>query len=178
MADRNRTIWTVVALTAGAAAGFWLWRRGTERAGAGAGVDPEPRAEADIAARVEHALRDDIALASRDVRVKRVSDGVVELTGRVADGDQSERAVATAQAVDDVHTVVNRLTVAGEEARREAARKKHADTPIRHTGMGVGMGTRRQSPETDPDRPSDRQKLVDRELDVDRMERQDGEPEP
>ena len=45
--------------------------------------------------------------------------------------------------------------------------------------MGVGMGTRRQSPSTDPDRPSDKQKILDRELDVGNIQdAPEGGPDP
>jgi hypothetical protein len=74
--------------------------------------------------------------------------------------------------VAGIHTVVNRIVLEADEARLEEHRSRGTGGPPsrQHYGMGVGMGTRRQSPATDPDRPSDRQELVDRELDVDRME--------
>jgi hypothetical protein len=45
--------------------------------------------------------------------------------------------------------------------------------------MGAGMGTRRQSPSTDPDRPSDKQKMIERELEVANVEdTPEGGPNP
>ena len=164
--DRTRTLWKLVGLVAGAGVGLWLWRGGRDRGDAvrrwtGPG---------DAAYRIQGAFDRDPELAAR-VRVHAISDGVVELTGGVAARDQRDRAVAMAHSTPGVHTVVNRIVVEPEEARMAENRARNEDGPAsrQHYGMGVGMGTRRQSPDTDPDRPSDRQKLVERELDVARM---------
>lgn len=164
--NEDRRLWALVGLTAGVAAGIWLWTRGREWGGQPAAVG----GEVDAGLQVARAFDQDIELAARDLGVTRISDGVIEVTGVVADRDQRQRAVAMAHNAPGVHTVVNRLVLEDEERRAEENRARHRDTPIQHTGMGVGMGTRRQSPDTDPDRPSDRQKLVDRELDVSNQE--------
>ncbi|MDX1673461.1 MAG: BON domain-containing protein [Longimicrobiales bacterium] len=166
----DRTLW-ILAAAAGAAAGLWLWRRRT-----GEETAPAAAVEGDGALAVARAYREDIELAAFDLAVNRISHGVIEITGAVERPDQRERAVAMAHSTEGIHTVVNRIVLDGEEARLEEAAARHADDPIRHTGMGVGMGTRRQSPDTDPDRPSDRQKLVERELEVRNLEVEE-EPE-
>ena len=172
--DRDRRLWMVVGLTAGVAAGIWLWRRGVGRHG-------EPEAvggESDAGLQVARSFDNDLELAARGLGVTQISEGVIEITGVVADREQRQRAVAMAHNTPGVHTVVNRLVLEDEERRVEESRARHRDTPIQHTGMGVGMGTRRQSPDTDPDRPSDRQKLVDRELDVSKLEPDIGPEDP
>lgn len=175
--DRNRTLWMLAGLTAGVVTGLWLWRRGTER------ESEEGRPGAGTAAsRIADTLARDPELAGRGLRVDGIGEGIVELSGTVSDRDQRERAVALAHGTPGVHTVVNRLVLEPEESRLEENRARHeAEGPaLHHDGMGVGMGTRRQSPDTDPDRPSDRQKLVDRELEPERFEAEvdTGSPEP
>lgn len=165
--DRARTLWKLAGLAAGAAVGWWVWRRGRDQGGdvrrwTGPG---------DPAFRIQAAFDRDPELGTH-LRVHAISDGVVEIDGGVAEQDQRDRAVAIAHNAPGVHTVVNRIVVEPEEARLAEIRARHEDGPAnrQHYGMGVGMGTRRQSPDTDPDRPSDRQKLVERELDVARMQ--------
>lgn len=165
--DRARTLWKLAGLAAGVAAGWWLWRRGTTEAG---GEVRRWTGPGDPAFRIQGAFDRDPELATR-LRVHAISDGVVEITGGVAEREQRDRAVAMAHSTPGVHTVVNRIVVEPEEARlaENRARQEDGSASRQHYGMGVGMGTRRQSPDTDPERPSDRQKLVERELDVDRM---------
>ena len=170
MASDNRKLWTLLGLTAGAAVGVWLWARGEERSREAAAPRERVPLEGDAEARLARAIANDLELAGYGLEVRGISEGVLELTGELAESEQRERVVAMAHAIDGVHTVVNRIVLHDEEARAEAARTREGTGGLHHTGMGVGMGTRRQSPDTDPDRPSDRQKLVDRELTVDRME--------
>lgn len=164
----------LLAVGAGVATGMWLWQRRerpTER------YEParpwsRPRGSAqDVAA----ALGRDPKLSRRQIEVDAIAEGVVELTGSVQDRSESERAMGVAQATTGVFTVVNRLSILDEETHQEDTRRRWKDgapdlRERHHYGMGVGMGTRRQSPTTDPDRPSDKQKLVDRELDVANVE--------
>jgi hypothetical protein len=175
LTERGRqTLWTALGVSAGVMAGVWLWRR--QQRGA---YEREPGQDwappADAGGRVAAALRADAELASHAIEVQAISDGVVELGGRVATRDDAGRAVRIAQETDGVFTVVNRLAVASEEEQREETLRRREDGAPElhergHTGMGVGMGTRRQSPDTDPDRPSDRQKILDRQLDVGNVE--------
>lgn len=168
---RARHLFRLAGLVAGVGVGLWLWRRGVRT-----GARPrEWTGPGDAAHRIQHALDTDPELQGR-LRVHGISEGVVELTGRAPRREQRDRAVAMAHNVAGVHTVVNRVVLEAEQARLAGNRARRSGGPSnrQHYGMGVGMGTRRQSPETDPDRPSDRQELVDRELDVDRV--QEGPP--
>ena len=176
MSAQRTLVWKLLGLAAGIGVGLWLWRRGeVEEVVVGDWAHP-----ADAAERIQRAFDGDPELGSR-LRVDAISDGVVEILGSVAGRDQRDRAVAMAHNTAGVHTVVNRIVLEPEEARLEENRARNQEgSPSRqHYGMGVGMGTRRQSPDTDPDRPSDRQKLVERELDVDHVVRDDASgPEP
>jgi hypothetical protein len=166
----------VVGISAGVATGFvaglWLWRRRTVTEPFSAPSWTSPRGSAqDVAAE----LARDAKLGRRRIEVDAVAEGVVELTGSVRDRVEAERAVGIAQGTTGVYTVVNRLRVEAEESHRESTRRRWADgaPELRERkvyGMGVGMGAGRHAPETDPDRPSDKQKMVERELDVDRVE--------
>jgi hypothetical protein len=177
--ERGRqTLWTMAAVTAGVATGLWLWRRGSE---AGRPTEGQEWSRVRGSAQgVADALRADSKLSRRPIEVDAVAEGVVELTGRVRTRAESERAVKAAQGTTGVYTVVNRLVIEEEETQRESTRRRWSEgapelRERHHYGMGVGMGTRRQSPDTDPDRPSDKQRILDRELDVGNVE---DEPEP
>jgi hypothetical protein len=166
--ERGRqALLTVLGVSAGVAAGLWLWQRRESPRQAASRWTPSTGAGADVAA----ALRRDRTLSRRSIEVDSIADGVIELTGTVESRDEARRAVAIAQSARGVYTVVNRLAVETEEARREENRRRRENgapelQERHHYGMGVGMGTRRQSSETDPDRPSDKQKILDRELDA------------
>lgn len=172
--SRQAALWTALGVSAGVVTGLWLWRRQqrTEpHVGAPEGWARPKGAGAEIAGR----LRRDESLARRAIEVDAIADGVIELTGEVRSRSEAERAVAIAQEAQGIYTVVNRLTIAEEEAQREATRRRreNGDPDLQerqHYGMRVGMGTRRQSPDTDPDRPSDKQKILDRQLDVANVE--------
>ena len=163
---RTQAILTLFGISAGVAGGLWLWRRNeTQRQDAGRRWG-QPRGSAQD---VSEALWRDGKLARRGIEVDAVAEGVVELTGTVRDRAEAERAVGIAQRTTGVYTVVNRLVVDAEEAQRNEARRRWAEgapelRERHHYGMGVGMGTRRQSPATDPDRPSDRQSMIEKEL--------------
>lgn len=165
---RTQAILTLFGVSAGVATGLWLWRRGVADRERALRRWAEPRGSAQG---VADALREDARLARRGITVDAVAEGVVELTGAVRNHEEADRAVQIAQRTTGVYTVVNRLRVDEEEARRnETSRRWNEGAPElrerHHYGVGVGMGTRRQSPDTDPDRPSDKQKILDRELDV------------
>lgn len=171
--DQNKqALLTVLGVSAGVATGLWLWSRGqatrhTPALAGPVGWSPPRGAGAEVA----DALREDRALAGRAIEVDSISDGVIELTGEVDSRAEARRAVAIAQGTRGVYTVVNRLTLIEEESHLSETQRRRANgdpdlIERHHYGMGVGMGTRRQSPTTDPDRPSDKQKILDRELDV------------
>lgn len=161
----------------GVAAGVWLWRRRAGEAARALERWGEPRGSAQD---VAEAFRADPKLSRRRVDVDTIAEGVVELSGSVRDRGEADRAVGIAQRTTGVYTVVNRLRIEDEESQREITRRrwKEGAPELRerqHYGMGVGMGARRQSPDTDPDRPSDKQRMLERELDVANVE---DEPEP
>lgn len=168
----KQTVWTVLGLTAGVATGVWLWRRRSAREQPRRGEWAPPRG---AGGEVAEALRRDRTLARRSIEADAIADGVVELTGRVGSREEARRAVRLAQGAGGVYTVVNRLVIEDEENHREETRRRREEGAPElndrgHSGMGVGMGTRRQSPDTDPDRPSDKQKMLDRELEVGNVE--------
>lgn len=174
MPERGKQAWmTVLGVGAGLATGVLLWRLQTRRERyEPAGPWARPRGSAQ---KVAESLKEDPKLSLRRIEVDAVAEGVIELSGSVADRTESERAKDIAQATPGVYTVVNRLHIDEEESRREATRRRWNEgapdlRERHHYGMGVGMGTRRQSPITDPDRPSDKQKLLERELDVANVE--------
>ena len=162
---------TILGVSAGVATGLWLWRRSTDRVRyAPAGAWPPGLAE-EVAA----SLRQDGELSRRPIDVDAIAEGVIELSGSVRTRAESERAVGVAQGSHGVYTVVNRLVVEDEEEHRRETRQRREDgapelNSRSHSGMGVGMGTRRQSPDTDPDRPNDKQKILERELEPPQVE--------
>lgn len=151
----------------GVAAGIWLWRKR-----GGARPEPAPWAEPRGSAQeVYDSLRSDPRLSKRRIEVDAIAEGVVELSGSVRDRDEADQAVGIAQRTTGVYTVVNRLRIEAEEAQREATRRRWNEgapelRERKHYGMGVGMGATRHAPETDPDRPSDKQRMIERELEV------------
>ncbi len=156
----------------GVAAGFWLWRRRSPALEDELDRWAEPRGSAQD---VADAFRDDPKLSRRRVEVDAIAEGVVELSGSVRDRGEADRAVGIAHRTTGVYTVVNRLRIEEEEAHRQVTRQRRDDgdpalRERKHYGMGVGMGSPRHSPATDPARPSDKQQILERELDVGRVD--------
>jgi hypothetical protein len=155
----------------GVAAGVWLWRRRTDSLARDLERWGHPRGSAQD---VADAFRADSRLSGRRIDVDTIAEGVVELSGAVRDRAEADRAVGIAQGTTGVYTVVNRLRIEAEESHRESNRRRWDEgapdlRERKHYGMGVGMGTARHSTATDPPRPSDKQQMVERELDVDRV---------
>lgn len=176
---RTQAILALFGISAGVAGGLWLWQRNESVRREVGRRWGQPRGSAQD---VSDALREDGKLARRQIEVDAIAEGVVELTGTVRDRAEAERAVGIAQRTTGVYTVVNRLVVDAEEAQRNETRRRWAEgapelRERHHYGMGVGMGTRRQSPATDPDRPSDRQSMIERELTPGQFE-DEGTPVP
>jgi hypothetical protein len=173
--ERDRqSLWTVFGLSAGVAtgvaAGVWFWRRRSE-APAGPVTTPAWVAATGSAQDVAASLRADGKLSRRRIEVDTIAEGVIELSGTVRDRSEADRAVGLAQRTTGVYTVVNRLRIEEEESHRESTRRRWSDgapdlRERHHYGMGVGMGQSRHSPATDPDRPSDKHRILNRELDV------------
>jgi hypothetical protein len=176
IADRDRqSLLTIFGISAGVAtglaAGAWLWRRRGGVTQKPVQTWHEPRGSAQD---VAESLQGDGKLSRRRIEVDAIAEGVVELSGSVRDREESDRAVGIAQRTTGVYTVVNRLRIEAEDSHRAANRRRWTEgapdlRERQHYGIGVGMGRSRHSPETDPDRPSDKQKIVERELDVKRM---------
>jgi hypothetical protein len=163
MVDRDRQgLLTIVGISAGVATGVAASIVSQVPSWA------EPRGSAqDVAA----SLASDPKLSRRRVEVDTIAEGVVELSGSVRNRAEAERAVGLAQRTTGVYTVVNRLRIEAEELQRESTRRRWSEgapelRERHHYGMGVGMGQSRHAPETDPDRPNDKQRILDRELDV------------
>jgi hypothetical protein len=124
--------------------------------------------------RVVQALREDEVAGGAAVDVAALAPDMVELSGEVALREEADRAVRVAQAVSGVRTVVNRLEVEAEVRHAEATRARLADgDPALNErgvhGLRVGMGRRRQSAATDPDRPDDRNERLSGELEAARV---------
>ena len=105
-------------------------------------------------------LRDEL-LSERPIDVGAISRGIVELSGSVRTADEADQAVRLARRVEGVETVVNRMDVEDELSRR---RGRGGDTEAggdrmagEWTGREIGMGQRRQGPETEPGRADDSQ---------------------
>ena len=172
VSGRSDKIWsavvgTTVGVTATAAALWWVARR---RDGG-----PTLRLEqTEVERGVRSALRSEEGLSRRGVLVSEMGPGIVELTGIVRNEEEMDRAVELAQGVEGVRTVVNRLTMRDLEAHLAETRERfeNGDSALHEThwtGMNVGMGRRRQSPDTDPPRRDDHAKLLEREMRPDRV---------
>jgi hypothetical protein len=105
------------------------------------------------------AYLDDRVLSERGIDVGVISRGIVELSGSVYTRAEAAHAVAVAQGVQGVATVVNRMEI-DEERERLHPRYDSDDegfemSGAEWTGNQAGMGRRRQGSDTDPDRPDD-----------------------
>ena len=123
------------------------------------------QAELDVLAELEDtvldAFLDDELLSMRGIDVGVVSRGIVELSGSVWTRDEARHAVAVAQAVPGVGTVINRMEIEDERERLHP-RADYGDDfdedeemSTEWTGNRSGMGSRRQGRETDPARSDD-----------------------
>jgi hypothetical protein len=108
----------------------------------------------------------DSVLSERGVDVGAISQGIIELSGSVWSDEEAQRAVRLANAIPGVRTVVNRLSIEQESNSFGASRQSGGTvTSIqREVSRTGGMGSRRQSVLTDPDRPDDSQHLEQRSL--------------
>ena len=176
------TIAAAIAVGAGlvVVGGLLAWRL-YRRAGRGrVGEELEERlvqSEEDVVER----LRADKRLAGQPIEVAALATGIIELSGAVETRRDSELAVALARRAADVRTVLNRLDVLDEMDRVEQARRQDmgpgsARGETHWLGVGVGMGRRRQSRQTDPGRRDDRMDIVMGELGVDRAVENTSEP--
>jgi hypothetical protein len=109
----------------------------------------------------------DSVLRERGIDIGAISVGIIEISGRVASQVEIQRAVALANRIPGVRTVVNRLEVEVDDddfrLRRRLEDHEHSASFMQEGRVG-GMGRRRQSPATDPDRPDDSHKLREEAL--------------
>jgi hypothetical protein len=107
----------------------------------------------------------DSVLSERGVDIGAISPGIIELSGSVRTEEEAQRAVRLASRIAGVRTVVNRIDV--EELSRRAGGFEVDDSGGRgflQEGRVGGMGRRRQSIMTDPDRPDDSQQRKEEAL--------------
>ena len=165
------TLALALGATVGAAAAVYFgWKQvRARRRDAGETVPPELMRIEDATV---SALRADDIAGHRAIDVAALGAGIIELTGTVHTMEEAHHAVDVAQRVDGVHTVINRLTVGDlEEHLADTRGRLRAGDPALNEakwyGIGMGMGRRRQSPETDPSREDDRNRTVSRVLEPD-----------
>lgn len=166
--------WGVLAIgaAAGASALAWAAFRSVRRSrGAEQRTVREMNELAELEESVVEALRVDAVTGSCAIDVAAIGPGIIELSGVVPTEEAAQRAARLMHAVPGVRTVINRLEEGSVEERlaenRARRERGEPETLERHwTGLGVGTGRRRQSPSTDPDRPSDRVKERTRALEV------------
>ena len=155
----------VAAVSAASAAAFGLVQvvRGRRQA-----ASPQGDLDRLEGAAVE-VLRHDSVTGGCAIDVAALAPGILELTGTVPTHDAGQRATRLLHAVAGVKTVINRVDVEGAAARPSGPQRwgGGGGGGGEWTGMRVGMGRRRQSPDTDPDQPDDSAKLLDRSLQVD-----------
>ena len=122
-------------------------------------------------------LRDPI-LSERAIDVGAISRGIIELSGSVDTHSEAELAVHTAQRIPEVETVVNRLEVEDDIARRSARVNQGtggAMSGSEFSGNVSGMGRRRQGSQTDKDQTDDSQHI--RETSIEHSDRREFEEE-
>jgi hypothetical protein len=105
------------------------------------------------------AYLDDPVLGERGIDVGVISRGIVELSGSVWTRAEAAHAVAVAQGVQGVSTVVNRMEIEDERERLhprfDSDDEEFEMSGAEWTGHQAGMGSRRQGEETDPSRRDD-----------------------
>jgi hypothetical protein len=115
------------------------------------------RLESDV---VDEFLRDEV-LSERALDIGAISSGIIELSGSVFTEEEAQRAVSVARRVPGVLTVVNRIEAGTGGSSRLGRRLDIEDVGATFThqeGRVGGMGRRRQSAETEPERPDDSQR--------------------
>jgi hypothetical protein len=146
-----------VGTTIGAAAAVALGIRARLRGRRSEALETSPELLQLETAVVDALVADDVA-GRLPIEVEAIAPGIIEVTGRVETEDEADRAVAVAQRVAEVRTVLNRMDVGRVSEQTERARQRQAGGESREShwyGVGVGTGRRRQSRETDPARPDD-----------------------
>ncbi|HEX2209588.1 MAG TPA: BON domain-containing protein [Longimicrobium sp.] len=113
-------------------------------------------------------LEDDV-LRECGIDVGAISRGIVELSGSVWTRDEAQRAMSVAHAVRGVETVVNRMEIEDERGRLHPRYDSDDEgfemSGAEWSGNHVGMGSRRQGRDTDPDRTDDSHHQLEDALD-------------
>jgi hypothetical protein len=144
-------------------------------------------AEAGVLDRLEdaavEALRRDRVTGVCAIDVAALGPGIIELTGTVPSHETGQRAARLLHALPGVRTVVNRLEAGSFEERLADNRQRRAQgepslRDRRWYGVRVGTGRRRQSLETEPQRPDDTVERQTRELEVHTQELTDTPSSP
>ncbi len=121
-------------------------------------TDYEPSPEEELEERVLEAFRNDPVLSERAIDIGAIGNGIIELTGWVHEGDESQHAVTITRGTPGVETVVNRLTVRDEDDRLQTVGDEYEseETHEGHwEGQGIGTGRRRQGTSQEEDRHDD-----------------------
>lgn len=128
---------------------------------------PEQRELMELEDRVLQVFYDDEVLSERGIDVGAISQGIIELSGSVWTEEEADRAVRVANGIFGVRTVVNRMEIEDDRHRHSDRRSEEEGfgSLVRETSRVGGMGVRRQSPETDPDRPDDSRVIAMHSLD-------------
>ena len=157
--DRTRLLGAAgIGLAIGGAA-FMVWRM---RRRIWSGQTEYPGAELEGA--VVDALRQDEHAGASAIDVAAIAPGVIELSGTATDWMAARRAVEVTQGVSGVTTVVNRLDIEALENQLSRTRQRFVNgdpalTETHLTGVGVGMGKRRQGISTEPPQRDDSAKM-------------------
>lgn len=157
----NTALWIIgvgagLAITAGVVAALRTTRRGQHAL---------RRDMRSLESRVIRALRQHPEARSQSIDVAAVGAGVIELSGFVDNEQLAHEVVELADRIPGVHAVFNRMDVRSVEARLQKNRgKSGGNSGTRWYGGSVGIGRRRQSPATDPQRRDDHAALLAKSL--------------
>ncbi|HEY0809517.1 MAG TPA: BON domain-containing protein [Longimicrobiales bacterium] len=111
--------------------------------------------------RVLRALRQHATAGTQSIDVAAVGAGVIELSGFVDNEQVAHEVVELVDRVAGVHAVFNRMDVRSVESRLQKNRgRAETGAGTRWYGGSVGIGRRRQSPSTDPQRRDDHAELL------------------
>jgi hypothetical protein len=179
-------VWTVAALAASAAAGAGAVAYGVLR-----GMRVLERRQQRTWSALDRLEDEAVEVLRRDsvtgvcaIDVAALGPHTIELTGVVPTHEVAQRAARLLHALPGVATVISRLEMGSFEARLAENRDRLASgasssTQRRWYGVRVGTGRRRQSVETEPERPDDTVERRTRALEVQSSDVADAaSPEP
>jgi hypothetical protein len=158
-----------VGTSVGAAAAVLLGVRARRRRQAQWSADVSPEL-LQLETAVVDALADDDVAGSLPLEIEAIAPGIIELSGTVDSETEADRAVAVAQRVGGVRTVLNRMDLRRDIEHLADAQRRDGGPAgeSRWLGIGVGTGRRRQSPATDPARRDDSVRMRTNSFDAER----------